>query len=180
MRALHQTRLSISLAACGLLLAAGGAQAQDRPPIVTRAEQCLAQNVDRVVAAEPNIESAANFLLDYACAAEVGGAAKYERNLIWVQAISQMSKNFPSMPQPKGSKETAVSMQVTATVDPETGDVVMPKPTEGGAWNPMQQMLPQMGDASSIMMPVIVPIYLRKQAGDLVLAARERQLAKPH
>ncbi len=53
------TRIAAALAFAICLGTA--ASAQDRPPVVARAEGCLRANVERVVAVEPNLHSAATF-----------------------------------------------------------------------------------------------------------------------
>jgi hypothetical protein len=149
------------------------ALAQDTAPIVARAEQCLRQNVDRVVAAEPDIQSAASFLLDYACANEVLGAARYEKNLLTVARFGSMFKNVAIPPAAKSGHRTPPPPSLTATVDPETGDIVAAQPSADTTIT--FEVL-----AANATEPEPAPVHLRKLAGDLVLAAREQQLAKSH
>jgi hypothetical protein len=169
--------LYLAIAAC-LVAIPALASAQDKPPIILRAEECLVKKVDRIVAIEPDVQSAANFLLTFACAPEVSGAARYERNKIYVKFIGGMVKAMPQLPTAVG-KPPAPPAEFTASVDPETGEIVLP-PSQGGssniAGNMFAAMLPQMGSsAAGQITPEVVPVSLRKLAGDLVLAARERR-----
>jgi hypothetical protein len=163
------------------VLSAWPAVAQDKPPVVARAEQCLREKVDRVVAVEPDVNAAANFLVTFACAPQVSAATRYEFNLVIAKAWVGMANNMPqiSVPgQPAKPPET-----ITATVDPETGEIVIPPPPTGTTANPMSAMLRNIGPSASMSDfsgVQIISTPLRKLAGDLVLQARERQLAKPH
>jgi hypothetical protein len=164
------------------------ASAQDKPPLVVRAEKCLADNVDRVVTAEPDVQSAASFLVSFACPAEVERVATYERNLAAVRSFAAMTKAMrpvtaqdKSTGVAKGSASgpmDALFPDVDATVDPETGEIVVPPQKPGEPANMFSAMLPQVSSSASQLMPPAPPASLRKLAGELVLAARERQLAK--
>lgn len=154
--------------------AGGAASAQTSAPIVARAEQCLVDNVKRVVAIETDISAAANFLVEYACAAEVAGAARYERNLGYVEAAEAMSKAVKarSAEMTKGAPSTMFDFR--ARVDPTTGDIVSP-PVSGAGEQPfLQSTLPSVSKQSENMVPWAVPSSLRMLAGRLVLEAREQ------
>jgi len=159
------------------LMAAGPALAQDRPPVVARAEQCLRDNVDRVVAIEPDVNSAANFLVTFACASQVSAASRYEINLVLAKTMVDEANAMPVFTppgQPATPRET-----FTATVDPETGDIIMPPVAAGTTASPFATVLRNMGSSSlsgAGLQAASAP--LRNLAGDLVLQARERQLSK--
>ncbi|WP_372786542.1 hypothetical protein [Phenylobacterium sp.] len=167
-------------------LAGAPAQAQTRAPILVRAEQCLRQNVDHVVAAEHDLQSAASFLVTYACAAEVAGAARYQRNTAYVQMFSSIFKTvaLAAVPgKPPAANPPAAplpAMDFKASVDPETGEIVIPPAAPGAPANPVATMLPMMGSLFGQVAPEAVPVDLRKLAGQLVLAAQERQAGKAH
>jgi len=165
------------LTALFVVLVAAPAFAQEKPPIVARAEACLRSNVDRVVAADPDIDSAANFLLTYACAGEVSDAGRYELNVILAKQFSAMGSSFPEAP---GAKPQLAVMPPVVSVDPETGDIIIPPPTNGAKPAIFTPMLKQMGSATEQFTQIAMPVSLRKLAGQLVLEARERQLAKTH
>lgn len=154
------------------MLGAAPALAAEPVPVIARAEACLRANVERVVAVEADLQSAGSFLVSYICAEETARAAKYERNTAWlismrgfVKASSQMSPNAP------------FGSEIEATVDPATGEFVIPPPKPGAPPNMMTNMLASMSSTSAIMMPDAPSSGLRKLAGDLVLAARERRVA---
>jgi hypothetical protein len=163
------------LAAAAILLATSPASAQGKPPIVSRAEGCLRANVDRVVAVEPDVESAATFLLDYACAAEVAGAARYELNLALVKQFGAMSATFP---WPGAGNASPSSPTAPASVDPESGDIILPPRPPGSAPNLLTPMLQQTGPTSGQFTQLATPVSLRKLAGELVLEAREGRQIK--
>jgi hypothetical protein len=163
------------LATLLVLLAAAPVSAQVKPPILARAEACLRSKVDRVVAIEPDADSAANFLLDYACAGEVSDAARYELNLVMVKQFAAMGSSFPQVTP--GAKAQPVAAP-SATVDPETGDIVVPPPTGDAKPDFLTPMLKQMGSSMTQFAQIKAPVSLRKLAGELVLEARERQGAK--
>jgi len=142
----------------------------ETPPIMGRAEACLRANVDRVVAVEPDLQSAATFLVNFACAEPTAGAARYERNVALLGTFSAMSSTLP-----KGFEKSAISMRVDATVDPETGHFVIAPPKPGEQPSPLTAMLPQMSANAGMMLPDTAPVSLRRLAGELVLAAREKQ-----
>jgi hypothetical protein len=166
----------LGLAAVASLGLGDAAQAQvpARAPVVVRAEQCLRQNVDHVVAVERDLESAANFLVNYACAAEVSGALRYQRNTAYVQVFSTIFKTVGQTAAVAG-KPTPPAVDFKASVDPETGAMVSPPATPGAPTNPMTAIMPLMDGLFGQVAPETVPVDLRKLAGDLVLAARERQ-----
>lgn len=155
-----------------MALASSAAIAQEKAPIVARAEACLRANADRVVAAEANLQSAATFLVSYACADETSAAGKFERNTAWLVGMKGFMKGANQM-----SPQSSFGTDIDAAVDPETGDFVIPEPKPGAKPNPFTSMLPQMSMQSSMLLPDAPSASLRKLAGDLVLAARERQLA---
>lgn len=153
-------------------LGAASAIAAEPVPAIARAEACLRANVDRVVGMEADLLSAGSFLVSYICAEETARAAKYERNTAWlismrgfVKASNQMSPNL------------SFGSDIDATVDPATGEFVIPPPKPGAPPNMMTSMLASMSSTSAIMMPDAPSSSLRKLAGDLVLAARERRVA---
>jgi hypothetical protein len=157
-----------------LSLAAAPVQAQTRPPIMVRAEQCLRQNVDHVVAAERDLQAAASFLVTYACAAEVSGASRYQRNSAYLQMFSTMFKAIPQGAAVAG-KPPPPNMEIKASVDPESGEIVVPPSPPGSPPNPMSLALPMMTNIFGQVAPEAVPVDLRKLAGELVMTARERQ-----
>jgi hypothetical protein len=184
------------LALAGALASAGAAQAQaqpEKPPVVARAEQCLRQKVDRVVADEPDIAAAANFLVGYACAEEVAGATRYLRSETYVQLFGSIFKAVvapnaakaqnPAPSPPQGAGATAAAAAATASallsqlvVDPNTGDIRMSG--KDARASQMNSVLNQSSAIMSQFMPDNIPVPIRKLAGDLVLEARERQKAK--
>lgn len=111
--------------------------------------------------------------MNYACAQETSGAARYQRNVAALAAAQAMSKAIP--PNKSGPDPM---FEVAGDVDPDTGEFVIPEPKAGTRASPMSSMLPQMGAANAQLFPEMVPVALRKLAGDLVLAARERQAAR--
>ena len=154
--------------ACGL------ASAQVSTPIVERAEQCLVDNVKRVVAIESDINAAASFLVDYACATEVAGAARYERNLGYVEAAEAMSKAAKARSAEMTKGATSAMFDFSAQVDPTTGDIVSPPASGAGEQPFLQSTLPSVSKQSENMVPWAVPSSLRMLAGRLVLEAREK------
>jgi hypothetical protein len=189
----------LALAAAVATAAGGGAKAQAqaaKPPIMARAEQCLREKVDRVVADTADIAAAANFLVGFACADEVAGANRYLRNTAYVQlfgtvfkaaaaagagAASKPSGQGQAAPAGTGGGAAAAAMTAGALlsqlkVDPETGEINM-----AGAGAQASQVNAAIGQFSSIVTqfaPDTVPVSLRKLAGDLVLESRERHRAK--
>jgi hypothetical protein len=155
------------------LLAGGATAAEVQPPIVARAEACLRANVERVVAVEPDLQSAAKFLVDFACAIETSAAARYERNVSWLVSMRAFSKGIP-----KSFANSSMSFEVDASVDPETGEFVIPEPKSGAQPSAIASMLPQMSMSSGVMFPDVTPVALRRLAGELVLAVREREKRK--
>jgi hypothetical protein len=167
--------MRFGLAALAVVLVSTPAFAQVKPPIVARAETCLRTNVDRVVAVDADLDSAANFLLTYACAGEVADASRYELNLIVVKQFAAMGSSFPQMPA--GAKAQSVATPA-ASVDPETGDIVVPPQAKGANPDVFTPMLKQMGSSTGQFTQIMTPVSLRKLAGELVLEARERQVGK--
>jgi hypothetical protein len=141
--------------------------------------------VDRVVAADPDLPSAANFLVGFVCAKEVADAAHLERNRVLVSQFNAMMKGMGSAPASTypaglpGGQPPAQSgwRNYELSVDPDTGNVVFPAQLQSenenpGTWGAM--ILKQVGDAHLDDDLNPVPPDLRALAGELVLAARER------
>lgn len=172
---------SVGCAAIGfaLMAAAHPAAAQDKPPIVQRAEKCLVAHVDQVVAIEHDLQQATSFLATYACPAEVADVARYERNQLYLKLFSSMASAMSSVPSAPG-KPPAISFKVEGHVDPDTGEIVIPPSKPGDPPNPLAAMLPQMSASAAQMVPDAVPPSLKKLAGELVLAALQRLGAKAH
>lgn len=163
------------LAVAGALASAGAASAQEKAPLVVRAETCLRQNVDRVVAADPSMESAASFLVNFACAGEVAAVVRYERNTAFVKLFSTVLKAVPQGAGAAGAKPATPAVSFNATVDPETGDLALPPPAAGAPASPLTAFLPQFSSVMSSFAPDQVPISMRKLAGDLVMEAHEKR-----
>jgi len=180
-----------------VLAVGGAAQAQSRAdpakaPVMVRAEQCLRQKVDRVVADEPDVAAAANFLVGYACAEDVAAATRYLRNETFVQLFSEVAKlaaassaakpQGPSgqAPNPAASAAaaatTASAMAALVKIDPETGEMHVSLP--GAQAAQVNGMLSQTSSVLSQFMPDNIPVPIRKLAGELVLDARERHKAR--
>ncbi len=170
---------------------AGTASAEDKPPIVARAEQCLRQKVERVVSDEQDIAAAANFLVNFACAEETAGATRYLRNQAYVQLFSMIGKTAAmasSASKPPAGAAPGATTNATAAaatmsavlgqlrVDPETGEIALPPGL--GAPSQVNGMLTQLGTIMGQFAPETTPVPLRKLAGDLVLDARERRRGK--
>lgn len=156
------------LAAIAIALVAAPACAEDKPPIVARAELCLRSNVDRVVAVEPDVDAAANFLLTYSCAEQVSDAARYELNIMMVKQFGAMRTSLSQ--NPAGAKSQAPAP--SPSVDPKTGDIVIPPQQSGAPPDFLAPMLQQMGNSAGQF--TMMPVSLRELAGSLVLEARER------
>jgi hypothetical protein len=167
----------LGLAIVIAVLSGWPALAQDKPPIVARAEQCLRDNVDRVVAIEPDVNAAANFLVTFACASQTSAASRYEINLVLAKTMVDEANSMPVFTPP--GQSAAPRETFTATVDPDTGDIIMPPVPAGTTFNPFAAVLRNMGTSSLSGAGVpTVSAPLRSLAGDLVLKARERQLGK--
>jgi hypothetical protein len=152
-------------------VAGGHACAEEVLPVMFHAEQCLRDNADRVVAADSDLESAADFLLTYRCAPEIAAAARYQRNTAFAGVYNSMT-NTQLLPTRKPMAHPVES------VDPETGRIVIHQPPPG-AKSASSIEIEQLGNSETEdLIPLAVPIALRKLAGDLVLAAQERRLAK--
>ncbi len=154
--------------------AAKAAHGQDKPPVVARAEQCLKDNADRVVAAEPDLTSAANFLVTYRCAPEISVVERYQRNMAMVGLQVSMLQQFG----PAANKGNSSWPSPPESVDPETGEVIVGPQPHGRRDQPSAVISKLRGEDTGQFMTEVVPFALRKLAGDLVLEARERQLAK--
>jgi len=170
-----------ALVAPALLFAmlASAASAQERPSIYLKAEECLRSNVDRVVTDEPNMQSAADFLITYVCADQVYRVTKYELNQTYVRMFSSMATAIPQV-SPGPGKPPPISLKFDAKVDPETGDIIVPPEKPGDPPNPMANLLRMQMGTAVLQFSQVMPVELRKLAGELVLATRERQLAKAH
>jgi hypothetical protein len=187
----------LALAAALAMAAGGGAKAQTqaqttKPPIIVRAEQCLREKVDRVVADTADIAGAANFLVGFACADEVAGANRYLRNTAYVQLFGTVFKaaaatgaasKASGQSQAPGAAGGAAAAAMTAgalmsqlKVDPETGEIIMP--AAGPTGGQVNAALAQFSSVVGQFAPDNVPVSLRKLAGDLVLEARERRRVK--
>lgn len=168
-------RIAILVASAAVVSTAGGAaNAQTSAPIVARAEQCLVDNVKRVVAIESDINAAASFLVDYACAMEMAGAARYERNLGYVNAAEAMSKAAKARSAEMTKSAASTMFDFSARVDPTTGDIVSPPASGAGEQPFLQSTLPSVSKQNEHMVPWAVPSSLRMLAGRLVLEAREK------
>jgi hypothetical protein len=171
----------IGLAALASAAIPATACAQNRPPIVARAEQCLRKNVDRVVASERDLQSAAAFLVTYACADEISGAARYGRNSAYVQmfgTIFKMVGQSNAAAATASGKPAPILPDFKASVDPDTGDIVLPPPAPGAPTTPIATLLPTMEGLFGQVAPEAVPVNIRKLAGEIVLDAHERITAK--
>ena len=164
------------LAVVAALIAAAwtSARAQDKPPVIARAEQCLKDNVDRIVAADPSLASAADFLVNYRCAPEIAAAARYQRNLALAKVYNSMVRLKP----PNGANSATTPSVSPESVDPETGEIIVHRPPPAAIHGSASLDIYQIEPATEGLMSSLVPVTLRKLAGDLVLEARERRLAK--
>jgi len=158
------------------------AAAEERPAVALKAEQCLRQNVDRVVADDPSLASAAEFLLNYACAGEVAALVRYQRNLAYVGIFNTLGRSSTPPPAPGGDAKPAPPppppIDPKTLVNPETGDPNLPPPKPGAPANPMASLLPMMNGLFGQLTPISVPPELRRLAGELVLAAHEKRRAE--
>jgi hypothetical protein len=158
------------------------AAAQERPPVALKAEQCLRQNVDRVAAADPSLASAADFLVNYACAGEIAALTRYQRNMAYVAIFGAMAKATP--PPAAGAASAANAKppppppDLKAMVNPETGDLNLPPPQPGAPANPMASLLPVLNGLFGQLTAINAPPELRRLAGELVLAAHEKRAAR--
>jgi hypothetical protein len=62
-----------------------------------------------------------------------------------------------------------------ATVDPQTGDLVLPPAAPGAPPNPFASFFPQMSSVMSGFAPDSTPVSIREYAGAVVLAALEKR-----
>jgi hypothetical protein len=145
---------------------------QDVAPVVARAERCLEGNAARIVAIEDDIHAAASFLVDFACAREVERAARYERNLAYVETARTISKTAKAQ-FATGAAKTGPNFDFAAEVDPETGDIITPPPAADGKPAMFQSMAPAMSRQAEFLGGWSVPSALRARAAELVLQARE-------
>jgi hypothetical protein len=139
----------------------------------------LKDNVERVVAADSDLASATDFLLSYRCAPEVAAAARYQRNLAMARLYNSMLRFKP--PNKGGSATTRLASPESVdpeSVDPETGEIIVHRPPSAAANNSALLDIFQSVPATEDLVQSPPPITLRKLAGDLVLEARERRLAK--
>jgi hypothetical protein len=122
------------------------------------------------------LDSAANFLIAYVCAAEIASATRYEMNLSIVDSFGAMGTAF-SKPAAAGKAQSV--LLPSAMVDPETGDIVVPKQTgDASPQSLMAPMIGKIGNNASQFSLLMAPASLRRLAGALVLEARERQLTR--
>lgn len=145
---------------------------------MARADHCLREKVDGVTAIEPDIAAAATFLVNYACAEEVAGATRYLHSQAYVRIFNLVGKTAsaatkPGTPPPAGV--TPAMLVEKMSVDPETGDIVIPPGSAGPATDTLKDLVTQLGSIMSEFMPETTPPALRKLAGDLVLKARDRR-----
>ena len=167
-------------AALAMVLMGPPVFAQDNPPIMARAELCLRSNVDRVVAVDPSLDSAANFLITYVCAAEISSVLRYEQNLAFVHNIWSLTGGVT---KDGGAGKAQSPPPTPPRVDPDTGDIIAPKHSEDASASPQAQLadpiiLGRMASSTHSYDQLAAPVSLRRLAGFLVLEARERQLAK--
>src|SRR5258708_5848953 len=66
------------------------------PPVRQHAEKGLADNVERVAAADPGLQSVADFLVTFVCAGEITAVARYQRNLAYVAILGAAMKSAPA------------------------------------------------------------------------------------
>ena len=177
---MSKLRAAVAAAVAVLLFCAGAASAQTEPPVLVRAEDCLRAHVDRVVADDSDLQSAATFLVTYACATEVSKAQTYESNLLIASQLNAMVKSMTFSTQQAGAPSGAGPAppppppDFTATVDPETGDLVI-SPAPPGT---LMALMPlAMRQAASQMTGGAAPVSLRELAGELVVDAYERRHA---
>lgn len=132
----------------------GAGPPRDAPPpsaAMQRAEDCLRSNAGRLANIDPNLESAAGFLVNYICAEPVEAASRFQRNTDLIAVLEKASLGA-------GAK---------ISVDPETGRLQAPiepgkSPTDGlGAVNILQ----------AGFVPGTSP-SLKALAGQLILQAR--------
>jgi hypothetical protein len=91
--------------------------------------------------------------------------------------FSTMFKAIPQSAAVAG-KPLPPNMEIKASVDPESGEIVLPPSPPGSPANPMSLALPMMTNIFGQVAPEAVPVDLRKLAGELVMTARERQAGK--
>lgn len=179
-----------------LLLAAAltaAPQEASRPPALTNAETCLADQVDAAVAASSGASDAAAFLLDYLCAGPVDRAAAWQRNTDMLVAMKGMfegmenNSSFFSVDVEEidvdGADTTELDSVADASafpnmfeglddveVDPVSGEFVV----DPDATSMVAATLRAQTGALGQMMGDPRPVFLRELAGRLVLEARRR------
>jgi hypothetical protein len=157
------------------------------PPVVARAEQCLRDNVATVTAVESDLQSAASFLVTFVCAREVAGAVRYERSRAavssFVALVSSSPASLVAASRDAANTTTAAAQPKFAmpTVDPETGEIIMPPQPPGTPANFFAPMMPQLAEANATLFGSdAAPVALRQLAGALVLEARSRRPSHSH
>jgi hypothetical protein len=174
--AMSRRNITAAVAAIGFMIIATGASAQDEPPVMQRAEDCLRANVDRVVAVEPDVNSAAAFLLSYACPEEVARAARYEMNSALLSGLNATAKSVATISAPTiNGRPVGVKAAPMASVSPETGDIVTPPASAASPAGMGSEVLSGVGRVVDLAANT-APASLRRYAGELVLGAREHQL----
>lgn len=156
---------------------------QPDSPIFVRAQDCLRRNVSRVVRVESDIDAAANFLVNYACAGEIAQAARYEANVSMVNAFLPMLNSTsaafgkaPTTPSTDASNTPRRFSPINATVDAQTGDIVVADAPPGTTPNFFGDFLSRTASASATSaIASHVPVFLRRLAGELVLTAVEQK-----
>lgn len=150
------------LAAAATLFAAGAASAADSPPLaMTKAVDCVKAHVEEVVALDHDLNSASEFLLNYACSEETAAASRYEFNKRLVTILQPILM----IASKKSPDQTPQLM-----VDELTGDLTA-KGGEGDAKIAMaKQMLAAVAGFNTGKSGQ-APIGLRIETGRIVLAA---------
>lgn len=147
--------------AAAALFSAFGAAAQPAPAAIARAEACLRANAERVARADPGLESAAGFLVNYVCAEEVEAASRWERNgeLLRIVTAANDGKPVPFQLDPLSGRLAPVPPAPGAKPGKDDDG-----PLDGlGAVNALQSGF-----------SVSVSPALKKLAAELILASRVR------
>jgi len=146
-------------AAVAALALACAASAQPAPSAVARAENCLRGNAERVARADPGLESAAGFLVNYVCGGEVEAASRYERNAELLRIVTAASAGKP----------------LPFQLDPLTGRLIPVPPAPGAKSdkNDDDGPLDGLGAVNALQtgFSVSVSPALKKLAAELILAA---------
>jgi len=124
------------------------------PGVMARAELCLRSRVEAAVRGEPSAKLATDLLLQDLCAAEVDSASLYVRNLDALARFNPVS-------------ERGRAGLSTASVDPETGQILAPPGVDISA-----------AQDAAARAPSLVAPNLRRYAAELVLNEKTR-LAAP-